>query len=268
MRSVIKSALAVAALTSGLSGCVYNEELGRSQFMLTGNRAMASAATASWNQIKQQQPISRDPRYTARLNRVAQRILRAAGEDPNRWEYLVFEDDSLNAFALPGERIGIHTGIMDIMENDAQLATVVGHEIAHVKYQHSGERYSQQLAASLGIGIASIAASASCDSPSARDRQNCQQRNSAAVQAIGLGAMFGAILPYSRKHELEADVGGVRYMAQAGYDVCESLKFWTKMAQASSGQGRPPEFASTHPAAGTRISQLRNTTRQLGKNCR
>lgn len=265
MRAFLKGLVAVAGLST-MSGCTYNEELGRSQLLFTGQQSMAQAAAASWEQLKQQQRISTDPRYTSRLNRVAPRLLRAAGEDPSRWEYLVFEDDSLNAFALPGGRIGVYTGIMDTMRNDAQLATVVGHEIAHVKYRHSGERYSQQMAASLGIGIAAIAAGTGCDG-STRERRECERRNSAMVQALGVGAMFGAILPYSRKHELEADVGGVRYMARAGYDTCESIEFWRRMAAASEGQQRPPEFASTHPASGTRISQLQSAVRQMGRTC-
>ncbi|MEM9837928.1 MAG: M48 family metallopeptidase [Pseudomonadota bacterium] len=266
MRTMTHAFIGAAALTLSLSSCTYNEELGRSQLLFTGEQSMAQAAAASWQQIKQQQRVSRDSRYTSRLNRVAPRLLRAAGEDPNQWEYLVFEDDSLNAFALPGGRIGIYTGIMDTMRNDAQLATVVGHEIAHVKYRHSGERYSQQMAASFGIGLATIATSASCDG-SARQRQDCQRRNAAYAQAFGVGVLFGAILPYSRKHELEADIGGVRYMARAGYNTCESVVFWRRMATASAGQQRPPEFASTHPASGTRISQLQRALRDMGQSC-
>lgn len=266
MSKFLRPVAVAAASLLGLSSCTYNEELGRSQLLFTGEQAMAQAAAGSWNELKQQRPVSRNPRYTSRLNRVAPKLLRAAGEDPARWEYLVFEDDSLNAFALPGGRIGIHTGIMDIMQNDAQLAAVVGHEIAHVKYRHSAERYSQQLGATAVLGIGAIALSSQCDGTT-QERRRCEDNSSAAVQALGMGAMFGAILPFSRKHELEADTGGVRYMAQSGYDTCEAIRFWERMAAASAGSTRPPEFASTHPASDTRIQNLKGVVGQMGRSC-
>lgn len=263
-RSLRPSLLGFLTLLLAIPACTYNEELGRSQLLFTGD--LSEAAQASWEQIKQQQTISTDPRYTQRLNRVAPKILRAAGENPAEWEYLVFEDPSLNAFALPGGRFGVHTGIIDIMENDAQLAAVVGHEVAHVEYRHAAERASQGTLAQVGLIGATIALGSNCEG-SAAERQACQQRSGSLVQALGLGAIYGAILPYSRKHELESDVGGLRYMAKAGYDVCEAVDFWQNMAAASAGQQRPPEFASTHPASQTRINALRAEARRLGRNC-
>ncbi|MEO1042970.1 MAG: M48 family metallopeptidase [Pseudomonadota bacterium] len=252
--------LAVLAL---LAGCTYNPEIGRSQLIFTGEATMAQAAASSWNQIKQQERISRNPAYTSRLNRVAPQLLRAAGENPAAWEYLVFDSDDLNAFALPGNKIGIYTGIMDIMANDSQLAAVVGHEIAHVEYRHSAERYSQNVLASVGVIGATVALGAGCGSGDT----GCEDRSSAAAQALGIGALYGAILPFSRKHELEADVGGLRYMQRAGYDICEAVTFWQGMAQASAGQSRPPEFASTHPASQTRINTLRSEAARMGRRC-
>lgn len=254
----IKALLVASALSLGASGCVYNEELGRSQLAFAGGN-MAQAGQAAWNDIKQKQTVSTDPRYTERLNRVAPRLIRAAGGNPAEWEYLVFEDPSLNAFALPGNKIGIHTGIMDVMRNDAQLAAVVGHEIAHVNYNHSAERSSQGLLAQLGMVGAQIGLASRCE----RGDRNCARSTQQLGQALGMGAMYGAILPFSRKHELEADAGGVRYMAQAGYDPEESLEFWQRMAAASEGQQRPPEFASTHPATESRITNLRQEIDQL-----
>jgi predicted Zn-dependent protease len=265
-RYLRRSLIAIACGLSGLAACTYNEQLGRNQLLIGNSSSLASAAAQSWEELKQKQPVSRDSRYTARLNRVAPKVLRAAGEDPSQWEWLVFEDDSLNAFALPGGRFGVFTGIMDIMENDAQLATVVGHEIAHVKFNHAQERSSQGTFAQLGLGLGAVLAGAGCDG-SAAERRACEQRSGALVQALGMGAIYGVILPYSRKHESESDVFGIRYMARAGYDVCESIDFWQNMAQASAGQQRPPEFASTHPSGETRISLLRAEAQQLGRNC-
>jgi len=258
--------IGLAALVISVSSCSYNEELGRSQFLITGSGGLERQAAASWQQYQRQRPVSQDRRYTDRLNRVAPRVLRAAGENPVNWDYKVFVDKSLNAFALPGNRFGINTGIMDIMSNDAQLATVVGHEIAHVRYNHSAERYSQQVGATAVLGIGAIALGSQCDG-SSRERSDCQARSAAAAQALGVGAMVGVILPFSRKHETEADVGGVRYMTSAGYDPCESLKFWAKMSAQSAGQQRPPEFLSTHPAPSTRISSLRQIIAQTGRTC-
>lgn len=262
-----RRALAVAAVFA-LGACVYNDELGRSQlFFGTSDAQLSAQAQASWAQIKQQQRVSTDPRYTSRLNRVAPKVLRAAGENPALWEWQVFDDDSLNAFALPGNKFGVYTGIMDIMANDAQLATVVGHEIAHVKFQHARERAGQATAATLGLGLATVAVGSGCEGSPAEQRA-CEQRAGTLVQALGIGAIYGVILPYSRKHETESDVFGMRYMAKAGYDPCEAVTFWQNMARASAGQARPPEFASTHPSGDTRIAQLRAEAQRLGFTCR
>ena len=247
----LKALMAASALSMGAAGCAYNEELGRNQFILGGN--LDAAGQAAFDDIKKKQSVSTDPRYTQRLNRVAPRVIRAAGGNPAEWEYLVFEDESLNAFALPGKKIGIHTGIMDIMENDAQLAAVVGHEIAHVNYNHSAERQSQGTLAQIGLVGAQIGLAGRCE----RGDRACQQNSGQLASVLGAGAIYGLILPYSRKHELEADTGGVRYMARAGYDASEAIDFWSNMAAKSQGQERPPEFASTHPANETRIDNLR-----------
>lgn len=221
--------------------CAYNEELGRNQLLFVSQGEMAQLASSAWSDLKRQEQITNDPRYTARVNRVAPKIIRAAGGNPAEWEVQVFKSDQLNAFALPGGKIGFYTGILDLMDNDDQIAAVMGHEVAHVNFNHSGERYSQTAAAQTGLGVAGAAAGSS-------------QLGGAAVQALGLATQTGVLLPFSRKHELEADKFGVRYMHRAGYDANEAVKFWQKMAAQKSGS--PPEFLSTHPADSTRISAL------------
>jgi len=259
-------AIALAAMVAlGLNSCTtYNEELGRNQLLIGSSQQMAQAAAGAWTDVKKKERISTDPRYTSRLNRVAPKIIRAAGGDPSQWEYVVFDSKQLNAFALPGGKIGVYTGIMDIMENDAQLAAVVGHEVAHVKYKHGQERYSQGTLAQLGLAGAQIVGLSQCRGKTGAEAQACQQNAGRWAQVLGVGAVYGVILPYSRTHELEADTGGVRYMAKAGYDPREAIKFWTRMAQASQGQARPPEFASTHPATQTRIENLRREVAKMG----
>jgi len=247
-RRAARAGLAGCVLAIGL-GCAYNEELGRSQLLFVSSSEMANLASGAWSQLKQQEPTTNDPRYVNRVRRVAPKIIRAAGENPAEWEVQVFDSDQLNAFALPGNKIGIYTGILDMMENDAQIATVIGHEVAHVKFNHSGERYSQSALAQTGLSVAQVATQGT-------------QYGGMVAGVFGLGAQYGVILPFSRKHELEADRFGVRYMARAGYDPNEAIRFWRKMA--AQKDGAPPEFLSTHPADATRIEQLRREIRMLG----
>jgi len=234
--------LAAGGVIAAAIGCAYNEELGRSQLLFVNQSQMAQLASSAWTDLKKEQKISTNSKYTSRVNRVAPRIIQAAGHNPAEWEVQVFESDQLNAFALPGGKIGIYTGILDIMENDAQIAAVLGHEVAHVNFNHSGERYSQAAATQGALSAGSAVVGGS-------------QTGAVALQVFGIAAQGGVLLPYSRKHELEADKFGVRYMHRAGYDANEALRFWEKMAASKSGQ--PPEFLSTHPSDATRIAQLK-----------
>ena len=235
-----------AGTVVAISGCAYNDDLGRSQLLFVSEGQMAQLASASWSQQLQQAKVSSDPRYTSRLNRVAQRLLLAVGENPAAWEYKVFEDDQLNAFALPGNKIGFYTGILDIMDNDDQIAVVAGHEIGHVRYRHGAERYSQSTVSQLGLTAGQIALAGS--------EMGDTQKQVAAL--LGVSAVqLGVLLPFSRKHELEADKFGVRAMHQAGYNAKEAITFWRAMSAGKDGSG-PPEIFSTHPADATRIAQL------------
>lgn len=241
-REVIRG-LAAGSVVVIAPGCAYNEELGRNQLLFVSQGQMAQLAGSAWSDLKQQEQVTNDPRYVNRMRRVAPRIIQAAGGNPSEWEVQVFQSDQLNAFALPGGKIGFYTGILDIMDNDAQIATVMGHEVAHVNFNHSGERYSQSSLAGAGLSVAQVAVSG-----------NRYQNQIMGV--LGMGASLGVILPFSRKHELEADKFGVRYMNRAGYNAAESITFWEKMAAKKSGGG-PPELLSTHPSDATRIAQLR-----------
>ena len=235
-----RAAAVAGVLLAG--ACAYNETLGRNQLLFVSQGQMAELASSAWSDLKQKEPITTEAKYVNRVNRVAPKIIRAAGGNPAEWEVRVFKSDQINAFALPGGKIGIYTGILDIMENDAQIAAVMGHEVAHVNFNHSGERYSQTAAAQTALSAGSAIAGGG-------------QVSTAAVQALGLGAQYGVLLPFSRKHELEADKFGVRYMARAGYDPSEAVKFWEKMA--AQKNGAPPEFLSSHPSDATRIAQLK-----------
>ena len=164
--------------------------------------------------------ISRNSEYNARVQRVGRKIADVVKDDmPNtHWEFVVFEDASqVNAFAMPGGKVGIYTGLFSLVEQDADLATVVSHEIAHVVARHGNQRVSQQIllaAGGLALGLS-------------LDDEDRATRN-AVMTAYGMGSTLGVALPYSRSHELEADKLGLIYMARAGYDPRRSLVFWEK----------------------------------------
>jgi predicted Zn-dependent protease len=207
---------------------------------------LAAMASAQFGQLKQSTPISRDPRQNAMLQRVGERIAYVAGPDiPNaRWEFVVFEDDDqINAFAMPGGKVAVYSGIFKIARTEDELAVVVGHEIAHVAAGHGNERMSQQLLAAGGALALQLGT---------REMDANDQR--LLMAAYGAGASVGVILPYSRFHESEADEIGLIYAAKAGYDPRAAIPFWQRMQAQQSGA--PPEFLSTHPAGSTRMRNL------------
>lgn len=248
MRRAAAAALAAVSLT-GLSACAYNEALGRSQFLVVDDAALAQSAASAWQQTLSQGEVSRNAADNARVRRVADRIINAAGLGGQPWEVVVFDDPDVNAFVLPGNRMGVNTGLLRLVRNDDQLAAVIGHEVAHTTARHAAERQSNTLAASLGLSVASAAAG--------------QGRIGQAVNQFGgAGAQLGFLLPFSRQHELEADRLGVDYMQRAGFDPRQAIELWRLMA--AQGNSRAPQFASTHPSEETRIAQLEQYIRSRG----
>lgn len=207
---------------------------------------LASMAATQFEQIKQEMPISDDPEGTALVNRVSSRIARAIGpEMPEaEWEFVLFEDPSANAFAMPGGKIAVFTGLLDLVDTEDELAAVIGHEIAHVQLRHANQRMSAELLR----GIGGIVAAAGTKDMEDDDR-------ALILAAYGLGTQVGVMLPYSRSHETQADRLGLLIAARAGYDPRAALGFWEKMA--SANQQRMPEFLSTHPSYNTRVETLR-----------
>jgi hypothetical protein len=167
----------------------------------------------------------------------------ASAFQTTEWETVVFLDEDPNAFALPGGKIGVHTGLLSVADNPDRLATVIGHEVAHVLSQHANERLSQRTAVDIGLELVDIIADT---------RQSANRDLLKGV--LGLGSQFGILLPYSRLHEKEADLLGLQLMARAGFDPRESVILWQKMSQLN--QEKPFEFFSTHPADETRIASL------------
>ena len=210
---------------------------------------------AAFDQIKKEEKISTDPAANARVQRIGQRIARAVGRElPDaQWEFIVFESDQLNAFALPGGKVGVYTGLLKLAQSDDEIACVMGHEIAHVTSRHGGERMSQQIAASVVGAGAAIAMEAKDVDPNTRNL---------ALGAFGALATGGVILPFSRLHETEADTVGLRFAASAGYDPRASITFWQRMSAANANKARPPKWLSTHPPDDERIANLQKLAPQ------
>lgn len=239
-----RSMLAALAGVSGVAlvGCTTGVNLAESVPNLVSPQQAQQLGLETWQRIRSETPPSDNRSMQQALQQVGSRLLAAAGQDPRAWEMVVFEGEEANAFALPGGKIGVYEGIFNYMENDAQLAAVVAHEIGHNMADHAAERMSTSTVTDLGIQAIGAALNAG----------NIGYANEIAA-LLGAGAQYGVLLPYSRDQELEADRLGLLLMAEAGYDPREALDFWANM---SSAGPRPPEFASTHPAPGSRIAQI------------
>lgn len=232
-------------IVCAVSSCATSPE-GRSQLKLLPDDQINSMGVQSFEQIKQETPETKNENMRAYVQCIANAIIPQLDEDnnPASWEVRVFADDQANAFALPGNKIGVYEGLLKYAVNQHQVATVMGHELAHVIAQHGNERVSDQLAAQAGFTIAAIALGTS----------DTSDDNKALILAgLGLGVQYGVILPFSRTHESEADLIGLELMASSGFKPQESVKLWQNMAKAG---GQPPEFLSTHPSSSTRIKDL------------
>ncbi|MDP1557663.1 MAG: M48 family metallopeptidase [Nitrosomonas sp.] len=214
---------------------------GRSQLAFMADSEMDAMGLQAFDSIKKDKVMSHSNQDIQFVQCISNAITREIGGE---WEVVVFEDKTLNAFALPGRKIGVHTGLINLVENQDQLATVLAHEVAHVLAKHSNERLSQKLGAQMGISLITAVAAPQTE------------MGRTAVSLLGVGAQYGIIMPFSRLHESEADIIGLDLMAKAGFNPVESVTLWQKMAQASQG-AQPVEFLSTHPSHATRIDDLR-----------
>lgn len=206
----------------------------------------AQLGASTFGEMKSSRKVSADTAKKETIERVVQRLAAYADAGATGWEVELFEDPTPNAFALPGGKIGVHTGLFPIAATEAGLAAVLGHEIAHVALRHGGQRMTQQLGIAVGSRLLDLAVT----NRESRERQ-------AWLSAYGVGTTVFAALPYSRKHEYEADRMGMIYMAKAGYDPSEAVAFWKRMQGA--GGANPPEFLSTHPTDGNRIAAIEKT---------
>ena len=250
---VMVMAIGVAAL----AGCETNPYTGRSQLLMTSVSEEMKMGAQAYDQVKSDPKMrpSQDPREIEPVKRVAARIVEAAKRSKYaemakqfQWEVTIIKDDkTANAFALPGGKMAVYTGIFSMAKTEAGLAAVMGHEVVHALARHGAERMSQGQLTNATLQVVGAAAGAAGGGG---------MLGQAAMAALGVGAQVGVLLPFSRKHESEADYIGILLAADAGYDPRESVALWERMGQMSGG-GAPSEFMSTHPSHETRIEQLK-----------
>ncbi len=240
----IRRFIVLIVLAVALGACA-TSPTGRTQFHAFPSEQMDSMGVQAYQQMQEETPTTEDPETAAYVECVTDALIAEVPDEyaDEEWEVTVFRSDDVNAFALPGGKVGVYAGLLDVAETPAQLAAVVGHEIGHVMAEHGNERMSAQLAATAGLTAAAVLAGSD-----GGDRQT-------ALGLLGLGAQGGIILPFSRIHESEADRIGLDLIAAAGFDPREAVTLWQNMAEASGGGG-PPEFLSTHPSEDTRIRGL------------
>jgi len=231
-------ALPVAALLS-----CQTSPTGRKQLAFVSDKQMDQMGEQAFAEMKNKQPIERDRAENEYVNCVAKAIT-AVLPEKREWEIVVFKDDTANAFALPGGKIGVHTGLLKVARTPAQLAAVLGHEVGHVLAAHSKERVSEQMVTQGGLQVLGTILGNPNDT-----------RHSIVMGALGLGAQYGVALPHGRRQESEADAIGLDLMAKAGFDPRESIQLWKNMAE--GGGKNPPEFLSTHPSHENRIRGLK-----------
>lgn len=256
MKSKISLLLSFSLLILGLVGCSTVPETGRRQLLITSPAEESQQGLAAFADIKKSEKISTDPKANAQVQRVGLRIknsvIKSHAMPDAQWEFVVFDSDQVNAFALPGGKVGVYTGLLKLVASDDELAIVMGHEIAHVTSRHGGERASQATLANTAgqLGQAALGAT-----------QYSDTTKNLILTAYGVGAQ-GALLKYSRTHESEADSIGMKFAAEAGYNPQAAVTFWKKMAAAggktqSSGLSALIEkWTSTHPPDAERIANL------------
>ncbi|MGB1261591.1 MAG: M48 family metallopeptidase [Cognaticolwellia sp.] len=240
----MKNTLALCLAVIVLAGCT-KSSTGRSQLMMMSDSELNKMGAASFEEMKSKEKISQSPA----INRYVQCVVDAItvnvpkSAHDGAWEVVVFDSEQANAFALPGGKIGVYTGILKVAENQDQLGAIIGHEVGHVLERHSNERLSSSQASQMGLSLMNVLL----------ESQNIESRNT-IMAGLGLGVQYGVLMPYGRSHESEADIVGQDLMAKSGFDPKASIKLWQNMAKLS--KAAQPEFMSTHPSNATRIKQL------------
>ncbi len=244
MKSIVKLLL-LGLVVAVFIACSKTPYTNRKQVVMFSPAQELQMGYQSAQKILKAERISNDRRINALVQRVGQKIARAAAQPGYKWQFFVIEKDMLNAFCLPGGKVFVYTGLFKAVQNEDQLAVVIGHEVAHAIARHGAERMSMIQLGRMGKEIAS---------------QTIGGGKYAQVinQAYGAGETYGMVLPFSRKFEYEADEIGLYLMTKAGYNPREAVKFWDNMRRLKAGTRNPPEFLSTHPADVNRIRKIQS----------
>jgi predicted Zn-dependent protease len=255
-RTLILSIIISSGLALLAASCSQVEITGRKQLNLVPDSLMNSMSFQSYSEFLSQNKLSPSARQTRMVRGVGSRIQKAVEQycaekglhdrlKGYKWEFNLIEDPNVNAWCMPGGKVVVYTGLMPVAQNEEGLAVVMGHEIAHAFARHGAERMTQGLIVEMG-GIALSKALAN----------KPEQTKNLFMRSYGIGTQYGVLLPYSRKHESEADHLGLIFMAMAGYNPEEAVSFWQRMSDAKTGPA-PPELLSTHPADATRIKNIK-----------
>jgi predicted Zn-dependent protease len=229
-----------------LLSCTTTPITHRSQVMLVSEPDEIRLGLTAYRSVLSKAKISNDAEAVARVRRVGRRVATAANRPDYAWEFTLIHDPAMvNAFALPGGKLAVYSGILPVTQTDAGLAAVLSHEVAHAIARHGGERMSRGLLVQVGMTALNVGLAAQGQSPGAIEAFN---------QAYGIGAALGVVLPFSRDQESEADRMGLTLMSRAGFDPKEAIAFWQRMAVVKKNQ--VPEFLATHPSDERRIAQI------------
>lgn len=255
---MVKKILSVFVFAALLVACSRNALTGKKQLTLLPESELQTMATGEYQKFLDSNKVvsNTSNKDVQMVRRVGQRITKSVNDyyaekgltdklAGFKWEYNLVDDKQVNAWCMPGGKIVVYTGILPITQNEAALAAVMGHEVSHALLQHGNQRMSQGLLASVGQVALAVAVA-----------NKPEETQNLFLSAYGVGATVGVMLPFSRKHELEADQYGLIWTAMAGYNPQEAIQLWERMEKASNGQ-KPPEFLSTHPSEGRRIDQLK-----------
>lgn len=240
---IVLSAAIPALLIS--AGCQQVPVTQRKQLLVTSEEKENEMGLTAYQEVLKSEPLTKNERAIEIVRRVGQRIADVAARPDFKWEFNVIESKTQNAFCLPGGKVAVYTGLLPLCENEAGLAVVMSHEVAHAIARHGGERMTYQSAQNLGKSAVGYVM-----------QNQEEQKQKIVLTAYGAASEYGVILPYSRKHELEADHIGILLMAKAGYDPSEAPQFWERFSGSKEGAA-PMEFMSTHPSDSHRAAALR-----------